>query len=160
MKLVRTLQIGTWDSRTAEQAVEYLKSRGFQDARAATAASGLTVAGTRGSWRGNLTSFDMTKLRARIRLSTTTAGQVTVELDVNTFGQQITEWNKATWRLELAELRRMLLGQGRIDTVWERFAQDRRAASLRWTFTFMVGGQRLPERWETEIQELEKDGAA
>ncbi len=157
MKLVRTFRDAIWDARFADRAASYLRSRGFKDATVSRGAGGLAVAGGRGSWLGNLFSYDMTKLRARVWLSADDRGLVTAELEVEIGGQQITHWNMAVWRLELVELGRILSGKGRIDDVWERFNQEGRRASVVWTFTLMFGGQSLSDAWARELEVLERD---
>lgn len=160
MKLMRTVPLTTWDDAAAQRAIEYLRTRRFVNARASSSPTGPIVAASRGSWLGNFTSFDMTKLRAEIHLSSAAVRSVEAVLDVTTFGQQITQWNKATWRLELIELDRVLRGLGTIDGVWARFKPDARAAAFKWTLTLMEGGQRLPPDWEAELQELERGDSA
>ena len=157
MKLIRDLRVLTWDNLAVDRAIAYLRDRGFADAQAFEEQTGLVVIGTRGSWLGNLTSFDMTKLRAKIRVFSKAPGCVTFDLDVNTFGQQITQWNIATWRLEIAEFHRVLRGLGHLEDVWLRFRRDTGSAGLRWTLTLMQGGQTLTDSWETEIKKLEED---
>lgn len=121
----------------------------------AQVSSQLIVAGSRGNWTGNLTSFDMAKLITKIRISSCEVGTILVELDINTFGQQITEWNVAVWRLEILELHRVICGLSHIDNVWKRFGRDARSSYIKWAFTMMIGGQRLSKTWETEISRLE-----
>ena len=155
MRLLRHVSVPSWNSETADLAVRYLRSRGYADARVSDHPYGPVVDGTRGSLLGNLISFDMTKLRAKIKVLLHSPGSVTVDLDVDTTGQQITQWNVATWRIEIAELHSILRGGGLLDDVWRRFRKDYRAANLRWTFTFMLGGQGLSDAWENELSSLE-----
>jgi hypothetical protein len=157
IKLQRQFLLSQWNESTAATTVAYLSSRRFADAHLITeAGSDPIVAGSRGSWLGNFTSFDMTKLRAKIRIAGKATGSVRVDLEVNTFGQQITQWNSTIWRLELIELHRVLRGLGRIDDIWSRFDRDYRSAAIRWTFTAMMGGQRLSKEWEAQLLELEE----
>jgi hypothetical protein len=160
MTFQRQLVLPCWDVRVSRIALEYVRSRGFSDAEVLPGGRGPIITGKRGSWLGNLTSFDMKKLRAKIRLVGEATGEVRVELAVCTFGQQITQWNRAVWRLELIELRRVLLGLGPIDDVWSRFDRDSRSAAILWTFTAARGGQRLSDAWEAELRELESTTAA
>ena len=155
MKIQRQIAIHSWDEATASLAVNYLKSRAFTNAQAVPTNGGMVVSATRGSWLGNLASFDMTKLRAKIRVAGETSGTVTIDLDVNTFAQQITQWNLAVWRLELIELQRVLTGLGCIEEVWNRFNFDYRAAATGWALTATIAGQQLPQAWVTELAELE-----
>jgi hypothetical protein len=152
MKIVRQLKLPIWDYNTAQVVIAYLQIRRFLDAQVS---SELIVIGSRGNWIGNLTSFDMTKLITKVKISSCTVGTIVVELDVNTFGQQITEWNAAVWRLEMVELHRVICGLSHIDNVWKRFGRDSRLSYVKWAFTLMICGQSLPEIWESEISRLE-----
>ena len=152
MKVTRDVEVPTWNAEAATAGVDYLRRRGFCNAQLL---ADLLVIGNRGSLWGNLTSFDMTKLRAVIRLSSNRKNHVFAELLVDTFAQQITEWNLATWRLEMAELHRVVCGVGHLEGVWDRFQQESRAAGRAWTKTLGREGAALPEAWEREIRHLE-----
>lgn len=152
MKLRRRLVVSDWSKHSADRAVAYLQERGFIDARVS---EGLTVTGSRGGWLGNLTAFDMTRLRARIVVSLDASGTLDVLLDVNTFGQAITDWNQAVWRLELIELHRILCGQPRIGDVWERLRASSPWTTFLWMLTRTRKGRRLSPEWETELRNLE-----
>ncbi len=152
MKIVRQLKLPIWDDNIAKVAVAYLQSRRFLDAQVSPE---LIIIGSRGNWIGNLTSFDMTKLITTVRISSCEVGTIVVELDINTFGQQITEWNAAVWRLEIVELHRVICGLDRIDNIWKQFGRDASWSYVKWAVTLMIGGQHLPETWETEISSLE-----
>lgn len=153
MKLRRRMLLNTWDEESTRVTVEYLKRRGFADA--GISGDGTGIVGSRGSWLGNFTSFDMTKLRAKIQISSTKAGDVRIELDVNTIGQVITRWNVAVWRLELIELRQLLCGLGPIDDIWSRFAKDDRSAAAAFAVSSGLRGHSLVGTWEAELSEFE-----
>ena len=151
MHMSRELRLPTWDKSTAQVAATYLSSRGFRNPQML---AGPVIRGTRGSWLGNLTSFDMTKLKATVSISPSASGAL-VDLDVNTRGQLITEWNVAVWRLELVELQRVLRGAGHIGEVWSRFNRAARSGAARWVMTLATGGRDLADTWEQEIAGLE-----
>lgn len=155
MQLRRELHVAEWDGRVADACAVYLRERGFRGAEVLLSKGYPVVSGKRGSWWGNFTSFDMRKLRATIVVYPTTFSRVGVDLDINTLGQDITEWNVAFWRLELIELHRVLNGWSRIDDVWERFSKERRTAAVEWSVTATLGGQRLTPAWDAEIRALE-----
>jgi hypothetical protein len=152
VKLRRRLVVPDWSEHSANSAVAYLRERGFVDARVE---EDLTVTGSRGSWLGNVTSFDMRRLRARIVVSADESGSLCVLLDVNTIGQAITEWNQAVWRLELVEVHRVLCGQPRLEDVWERLRDSSRWTSFLWMLTSTGKGTRLSPEWEAELRDLE-----
>jgi hypothetical protein len=152
MLISRQLDVHRWDSHAAAVARDYWEQRGFTNA---AVNADLEIIGTRGSWLGNLTSYNMSKLRASIRMSPVGAERIALELDVNTWGQQITQWNHAYWRLEIIEVQRLLRGDGDLSDLWQRFKDDSRRASILWTFTVMLGGQRLSDVWNDTISNLE-----
>jgi hypothetical protein len=153
--LQRKYRVDDWAMPIADRCVGYLQGRGFRNAGILPVEGAPVVVGSRGSWLGNLTSFDMTKLRAKIRVASEPDGRLGVDLEISTFAQQVTPWNHAFWRLELVELGRVLLGRERLDDVWRRYAPARRAAVVRWLATMMADRQRLPPAWETELHRLE-----
>jgi len=154
-RLQRYLHLPGWNEQMAEQALGYLKDRGFADIQAFPTPAGTCVTGTRGSWLGNITSFDMGKLRAHIRIGPDATQGLCVDLEVETFGQVITHWNIASWRLELIELHRVLGGLGRMDDVWKRYRRASRLATVLWAMTLTMKGARLTRAWEAELRELE-----
>lgn len=153
MKISRELEVGQWDQPAVSVVLAYWKQRGFTNA---TVDSGMELRGTRGSWLGNLFSYDMSKVRASLKMSPIGQNRINVELHVRTFGQQITQWNRAYWRLEIVEVHHLLLGCGNIPEVWSRFLNDSRQASISWTFSLMKYGQQLTDEWEFAISNLEQ----
>ncbi len=152
MKITKQLEVHCWDQDAANKAIAFWNRRGFRNA---AINSNLELVGTRGSWFGNFTSFNMSKLKTSLTMSSPKSDQVVVELDVNTLGQLITEWNLAYWRLEIIELHTILLGEGNISDLWHRFQRNSRRASILWMFSFMTLGQHLPEDLEATISKLE-----
>jgi hypothetical protein len=152
MKISRQLEVHRWDQAAAAAALAFWKRRGFKNVAIDL---DLELVGSRGSWFGNLTSFDMSKLKTSLRMSSWKSDRVVVELDVNTFGQHITEWNRAYWRLEIIELHTILICEGDISALWERFRQDSRRASILWAVSSTILGQRLPKDLEATISMLE-----
>jgi len=168
MELCRRYQISNWNESTARTVVNYLKTRRFANAEVLASSPGPVVAGTRGTWLGNLTSFDMTKLRASIRFTPDGPGVVAVRLEVSTTAQEITEWNAAVWRLELVEVRRVLSGRALLGDLWPRFNRDARRAALRWALTGRsahhrvagaICGEPLAKTWAIELTTLEREDA-
>ena len=80
-----------------------------------------------------------------------------MELDVNSLGQQITQWNRAYWRLEIIEVYRLVQGDADLTEIWRRFEKDSRLASIKWTVSLMILGQRLSKDWEAAISDLERE---
>jgi len=152
IEISKQISVPTWDASARRRAAEYWHRRGFEDARAA---DGDSLIGSRGSWFGNLTSFDMTKLRARLEVVPMTPQSVTVTLHVETFGQVITEWNRAVLRLEVCEFAHVVNGAGDLQAVWTRFRGDDRKASWNWGFSLGVRGSMLSDDWGGVIDRLE-----
>lgn len=155
MKISREFRVPDWNDGSARAAAEYLRTRGFADARVQSEGPLLVVSGSRGSWIGNFTSFDMRKLRGRITVSGDGSGRVGVELHINTLGQQVTEWNRAFWRLELVELCAVTSGRAPIAEVWARYSQPRRRSAILWSLTGALFGRRLTPEWVAELDRLE-----
>jgi hypothetical protein len=154
LTVVRQLAVPAWDKLVAEQALAFWSQRGFADA---AIQPGLEIVGSRGSWLGNFTSYDMSRLKTSLCVQPAANDRLHVRLEINTFGQQITEWNRAYWRLELIDFKRFLRGEKDIASLWARFHAGDRRASVKWTLSLGLFGQYLPDDLETEICTLECD---
>ena len=92
----------------------------------------------------NLVSYDMSRLRADLRIQSPEPERIYLTLTVCTVFQQITEWNRAYWELELATCESFLQRGDLRETQWTEFRKANRRAALVWTFTMGLGGQRMP----------------
>ncbi len=87
----RTFVVPVWDEATKQKALDFWGRRGVT----LSETSAHTLTGERGNIIGNLTSFDMSKLIARLAVTVSTQNEVRCVLDVNTVMQSITEYNKS-----------------------------------------------------------------
>lgn len=102
--------------------------------------------GRRGSLWGNMTSFDMGKLRAQLTVSRTGSTEIECVLDVDTRYQDITEWNKAYWHLEMDTLESYLLRGDLREDEWQKFQRSSRAAAWQWTLSLTQRGRKMPPK--------------
>jgi hypothetical protein len=138
-KTVRTSEGWTPDMR--QQAVAYWRERGFVFSEPLHAEEQI---GRRGSFWGNLTSFDMSKLRATLTITRVSPTEAEFVMDVDTSMQSITEWNQAYWRLEMDIAESWLLRGDKQEAEWQEFDQQWRRAARLWCVTFGVGGNKMP----------------
>jgi hypothetical protein len=91
-------------------------------------------------------SYDMTRLRADLSIEPAQPARISLVLTVHTVFQQITQWNRAFWELEMATCESFLLHGDRRDAEWLQFMKAHRKAALVWTLTLGLGGQRIPQK--------------
>ena len=106
--------------------------------------SGKTLVGRRGNLFGNLTSFDMSKLIAKLTVTISEQNEVYCVLDVNTVLQQITEYNKAWWDLEMDTFESFLLHNDEQEEKWKKFGVHYKKAAWAWSFSYGVRGNKMP----------------
>ena len=88
----------------------------------------------------------MTRLRADLNIEPAQLDRISLVLTVHTVFQQITQWNRAFWELEMATCESFLLHDDRRDAEWVQFMKAHRKAALVWTLTLGLGGQRIPKK--------------
>jgi hypothetical protein len=141
VKIEKEIDLPIWNEGVKQKVITYWSERGitFNDI------SGDVLTGRRGSVWGNLTSFDMSKLMARLTVSLAVPNTVSCVLDVNTILQGITEWNRAYWQLEMETFESFLLTGDKKDEVWRTFLKANKKASLAWTLSLGAAGRELPK---------------
>lgn len=157
----RIIRVPAWDAPTRELALGYWRERGFRFTAAQKADE--EEIGWRGSAWGNLTSYNMSKLRASLTILTgdragagasideigdvAATGDETLvqfEMHVDTWAQHISEWNRAYWLLELATAESWLLHGDKQEAEWRRFLAASRKAALIWSLTLGHKGSEMP----------------
>ena len=144
--ILPTLQIrgsiaAPWTEETRQQLRAFWSARRF---RFSDTPPG-TLFATRGHLLWNLIAFDMARLPAELSISSTQSGHLDLAMVVHTAFQQITEWNRAFWELEMASCESFLLHGDKRDTEWLAFRKANRKATIIWTFTFTLGGRKMPK---------------
>ena len=136
----KTFQIPIWDEFTRFKMVDFWSRRRIEFSES----SGNILKGKRGSLLGNITSFDMSKLMSELTITVSAENQVHCVLNVNTFMQIITDYNKAWWDLEMETFQSYLLQADEQDERWRRFRANDKKASIAWTLTSGLVGNRIP----------------
>lgn len=136
----KTFQIPIWDEFTRYKMIDYWSRRGIRFSESL----GTTLKGRRGSWLGNITSFDMSKLMSELTINVSAENQVYCVLQVNTFMQIITDYNRAWWNLEMETFESYLLQTDEQDERWKRFRANDKKAAIAWTLTSGLVGNRIP----------------
>ncbi len=132
-----------WTEETRQKLIVFWSERRFRfsDISATT-----TLTATRGNILWNLVSYDMTRLRADLSINATQPGAIDLTLVVHTTFQQITEWNRAFWDLEMATCESFLLRGDTREAEWIEFTRAHRRANIIWTFTLTLGGRKMPKQ--------------
>jgi hypothetical protein len=141
VKFEKVIDLPVWDEEARRKVISYWSERGvtFVDT------SGDVLVGKRGSLWGNLTSFDMSKLMAKLTVSPVSPDTVSCVLEVNTILQGVTEWNRAYWQLELETFESFLLTGDKKEEVWLNFLKANRKASVEWALSLGTRGREIPK---------------
>jgi hypothetical protein len=131
-----------WNKETINKLMTFWSTRRFRF----ESPSETIVSGSRGHLLWNFLSFDSTKLRADLTINPTTDGSVLLAMSVRTTFQQITEWNRAVWELEMTTCESFLLHDDLRETEWQAFYKAYRMAAIIWALTFTLGGKRIPKK--------------
>jgi len=141
LRIAKAIEIPAWDASARQNAVIFWQKRGM----VFTEITDISLTGHRGSWFGNLTSYDMSKLKAILTTSQIGPQEIFCSLEINTEFQMITEWNKAYWELELKTLESFLVRGDQREQEWEQFQKDSKAAAWQWSLSFTWLGRKLPK---------------
>ena len=101
---------------------------------------------TRGHILWNLITFDMTRLRADLSVGSVQPGRIDLAMAVHTAFQQVTEWNRAFWDLEMATCESFVLHGDSREAEWIEFTRANRRANIIWTLTLALGGRKIPKK--------------
>lgn len=142
IQITHSIRLPEWNEQVKQKIMAFWHKRGIVFSQT----NGDVLKGRRGSRWGNLTSFDMSKLRADLTITKTGPGDIGCVLDVNTRYQDITEWNEAYWRLEMDTLENYLLHDDQREEEWRQFRGASRAAAWQWSLSFTRLGRRLPPK--------------
>ena len=139
IRIERRFEIPKWDDVVRRKAVDFWSRRGvsFFDQ------TECTLAGRRGSILGNLISFKMSDLLSSLWIGISPKNEVHCVLDVDTILQRITEYNRTWWDLEMETFESFLLRNDEQEAKWRLFLLSNYNASLAWTFSFGMLGNRM-----------------
>jgi hypothetical protein len=142
VRIDKRIALTSWDESTRQKIVEFWEERGvvFSDT------AGDVLRGKRGSLWGNLTSYDMSKLRSKLTVTRSGPTEIECTLDVNTAMQRITDWNMAYWRLEMDTLESWLLSGDLKQEEWARHEVGAHKADVAWTLSGGKGGKNEDRR--------------
>jgi hypothetical protein len=135
----RRFEIPKWDDAMRQKAMDYWSRRGVSFFEVTES----TLAGKRGNILGNLLSFDMSNLLAILYIGVSLKNEIHCVLDVDTVLQHVTEYNRAWWNLELETFESFLLRNDEQTAKWQVFLQSHYSASLAWTFSLGMLGNRM-----------------
>jgi hypothetical protein len=140
LQIIKIIQVPVWDEQVRQKVIGFWQGRGITFREVTDS----LLSGHRGSFWGNLTSYDMSKLLADLTIRKTKANEISCQLDVDTCGQDITEWNKAYWQLELDTLESYLLYGDQKTEEWKQFLRNSRAAAWQWSLSLTWLGRKMP----------------
>ena len=131
-----------WTDDTRQKLISFWSERRFRFAD--TSATSLVA--QRGHILWNLISYDMTRLRAELRIRSPQSGRIELLMTVHTTFQQITEWNRAVLELEMTTCESFLLRDDMREAEWAEFMKAHRKAAWVWTFTGSLAGRRIKRK--------------
>jgi len=142
LEVVKTIHVPVWDEQARQRVTTFWQGRGVAFSEVTTG----RLRGHRGSLWGNLTSYDMGKFLANLTISQVGPTELLCQLDVDTRGQDITEWNRAYWGLEMDTLESFLLHGDQKEEEWEQFLKESKAAAWQWSLSFRRLGRKMPRK--------------
>jgi hypothetical protein len=140
IEITKTIE-APWTGSMRQKLIAFWSTRRFRFGEA----SDMSLSAERGHLAWNLISYDMTKLRAHLNIGPTESNRILVRLRVQTSFQQITEWNRAFWDLEMETCESYCLRGDLREADWQSFLKASRRAALLWTFTGGFMGQKVPK---------------
>ena len=146
--VARTIGVPNWDDVIRTKAKAFWAERRITF----TEESAHVLAGRRGSLAFNLISFDPTRLMATLTITSLEPSKIDCVLTVNTFGQAMTDWNKACLNLEMATFESYLVDNDRKEELWARFLKRLNIANVKWALTFGILGSRMSSREKSEFK--------
>jgi hypothetical protein len=135
--------------RDWETVVPYWESRGFRCGQAGED----RVVGRRGTWMGNLFSFDVQRLVCDLDVRRAGMRGWSIQMLLEGAFQVLTEWNLGELVLEPLLFRRALLGLPPPPAL-ARFREATRRASVVSSLSLTLAGGRLPEFWRQLFRQL------
>lgn len=107
----------------------------------------------RGSLWHNLYAFDCELVRADLTLSFTEPSSLDALISVHTLFQDMTDWTKAHFHLEMNIFESYLLRDDLQEQLWASFKKDFYGAARTWLLTSMLFGRRMSrEEWANYTQ--------
>lgn len=94
--------------------------------------------GKRGSIIGNLFSYNMQNLITKLSVRIINTNEIICELDIKTIFQQITNWNKEYWQLELDTFETYLLNNDLLENNWEEYYKRSKKLNIIWTICLVI----------------------
>jgi hypothetical protein len=135
----KTFQIPVWDEFVKFRTIDFWTRHRIKF----TETLGNKLIGTRGSLFGNLISFDMSRLTSKLSISVSPQNTVCCLLEVNTFMQKITEYDRAWWDLEMEIFKTFLLKADEQEARWKKFNTNHKKATLKWNFSLGTCGNKI-----------------
>ncbi len=142
LQFVKVIQVPVWDEQAKQKVIIFWQGRGIT----LKEVSDSRLRGHRGSLLGNLTSYDMSRLLADLTISQIEPNRISCQFDIDTRYQDITEWNKAHWELELDTLESYLLHGDKKEEEWQQFRKGSKAAAWQWSLSFTWLGRKMPRK--------------
>ena len=146
-QITKTIDVA-WNQDTRQKLISFWAARRFHFHDALDA----SLSATRGHILWNLISFDMSRLRADLKICPLQSDRVSIVLTINTIFQQITQWNQMFWKLEMDTCESFLLRGDLRERDWNKFLKGNRNAAIAWALTVGLGGQRVPQKSDEKQQ--------
>lgn len=126
MKFTKKFSIEKFDVITHKSILSFWESRKIKFNNI----SDKCYIGSRGSLFGNLFSFKMNKLMTNLYINIDDNNELICELNIKTFGQKITNWNKKYWELELGTFESVLLNNDFKENEWREYNKNQGKSDL------------------------------
>ena len=142
MKIEKEFVVQAWDESARHKTIDFWSRKQIVFSETGER----QFIGKRGNLWGNLSSFDMSKIMAKITITVSEQNEVRCVLEINPVMQKITEWNKAWWDLEMDSFATFLLQNDEQVEKWQEFLPQYYKAARVWMSTAGLKGNKIPPK--------------
>jgi hypothetical protein len=136
MIISKKILITEWNDQFRKKIIKFWENRKI----IFTNISDTKMEGKRGSFLGNLFSFNMSNLMTTINIIKNNSNELICELDINTAMQEITTCNKKHWELELETFESVMLNDDYKENEWKELEKITKKDNVRWSIKVLFGG--------------------
>lgn len=147
--VAKEIKVPLWDESMRAKATEFWTKRRMVFIEN----SASYMCAKRGSLWQNLYAFDCELVRADLTMTFTEPSMLDAVISVHTRFQDMTDWTKAHFHLEMNIFESYLLNDDSQEQLWASFKKDFYSAAKTWMLTSMLFGRRMSrEEWANYTQ--------
>lgn len=154
MKLEKVINLPKWTVSEKDKSIHFWEQRNIKFKEI----TDILLKGRRGSILGNLISFDMKNIMTKLTITRVNESRISCIFEINTIFQNITDWNKAFWKLELVTYESYLLKNDMKELLWSRYYEAAKKADKDLLISAALGQLNDGKNWdsiEEDVKEMD-----